>query len=128
MQEFSNPYFFGNLVFFVLIFIDVCFSIHAMLFCDVVLNKSADIGLLREFGDPIRDVLIERNLDGNFTIQCFNEFTQQENFLGQIEPSITVATAMNHWLDFLHKDSFMAVYVDDYEIVIIDYYYPVGRQ
>ena len=127
MQEFFESLFFGNLVFLLYYSVMCAFNLK-MLFCEVELNRSADIGLLRECGAPIRDVLIERNSDGNFTIQCFNEFTQQENFLGQIEPSMTVATAMNHWLDFLHKDSFMAVYVDDYEIVIIDYYYPVGRQ
>lgn len=99
---------------------------EAMLICDVELSKSTDVGLLRQHGFTVRDVSIERSFYGNFFLHCFNEFTQQEIFLGEIKSSLAAAIAMNNWLEFLHKDSFMAIYIDDYEVVIIDHYYPVG--
>ncbi len=99
-----------------------------MLVCEVDLNRSADIGLLCEHGPAIREVSIERGECGNYFLSCLNEFSGDAVVLGEIKSSASVFAAMNEWLDFLHKDDFMALYLHDYGVVIVDYYHPVGKQ
>lgn len=98
-----------------------------MLICELDLNRSSDVGLISNYGFSVRDVLIERGSCGSYFVRCLNEFTQDEIILGEIKPSMVVAVAMSNWLDFLHEDEFMAVYIGDYEVVVIDHYYPIGR-
>ncbi len=98
-----------------------------MLICEVQLNRSADVGLISKCGFSARDVLIERGDCGSYVARCLNEFTQDEIILGEIKPSMAIAVAMSNWFDFIHKDEFMAIYIGDYGVVVIDYYYPIGR-
>lgn len=98
-----------------------------MLICELDLNRSSDVGLISNYGFSVRDVFIERGGCGSYFVRCLNEFTQDEIILGEIKPSMVVAVAMSNWLDFLHEDEFMAIYIGDYEVVVIDHYYPIGR-
>ena len=97
-----------------------------MLICEVELNRSADVGLISKCGFAVRDVLIERSDCGSYVARCLNEFTQDEVILGEIKPSMAIAAAVRNWFDFLHNDELMAIYLGNYGVVVIDYYYPVG--
>lgn len=99
-----------------------------MLVCDVELNRSADVGLLCEYGPTVREASIERSVSGNYFLCCLSEFSGEAIILGELKPTASVSMAMSEWLDFSHKDDFMTIYLHDYGLVIVDYYHPIGKQ
>jgi len=99
-----------------------------MLICEVELEKSPDVMLLQEHGSIFRDVLIVKNNFGDYFVRCMNEFTQQELLIGQIRPAASVLTELDSWFEFTYSTELITIYSAEYQMVVIDYYYPVGRQ
>jgi len=94
-----------------------------MLLSEVDLNRCYDIELLRQHGFIVRDVLIERNASGDYFVSCFNEFTDLEIVLGVLRPTLNVLGMIDQWFDTTRCDGLMAIYVDEYEVLVVDYYY-----
>lgn len=96
-----------------------------MMLSDITLTRSADVGMLRLHGAPIRHVYIEQGACGDYFVRCLNEFSDEEVLLGELKMSSAVKLAVQEWINFTHQYEFMAVYSDEHEIVIVDYYYPI---
>lgn len=94
-----------------------------MLLSEIDLMRCPDIGLLREHGYAVRDVFVEKKDFGRYVVNCHNEFSNSEIVLGVLQPSSRVLRLINEWLDLTRYDGLMAVYIDEYEVVIIDYYH-----
>ena len=96
-----------------------------MILSDICFARSADVGMLREYGAPVREVCIERGDLGDYFVTCINEFSGDEVLLGEMNMSSAVKQAVQEWIEFNHQDSFLAVYSDEYEVVIVDYYHSI---
>jgi hypothetical protein len=92
---------------------------------DICFARSADVGMLREYGASVREVCIERGDLGDYFVMCINEFSGDEILLGELSMCSAVKQAVQEWIEFNHQDSFLAVYSDEYEVVIVDYYHSI---
>jgi len=98
-----------------------------MIISDVLLARSADAGMIRLYGAPVREVCIEKNDFDEYFVMCTNEFSGDDILLGELNMSSTVKQAVHEWLSFTQQDGFLAVYSDEYKVVIVDYYHPIGQ-
>lgn len=94
-----------------------------MIISEVDLMRCPDVGLLREHGYAVRDVFVERKRSGDYCVNCLNEFTNSEILLGVLRPTLKVVRLIDEWLDVTRYDGLMAIYVDEFEVVVIDYYH-----
>lgn len=97
-----------------------------MILSDICFARSADVGMLREYGAPVRDVCIERGELGDYFVTCINEFSGDEVLLGWLKIGSMEKQAVQEWVEFNHQDSFLAVFSDEHEVVIVDYYHSIG--